>query len=222
MKTAAILSKGASSIAVKASIVVLAAVGGTAMVSTSVFAALTATATNTSGGSVTTGTLKLELAPSSVSGITGGFTTAITAMGPGDTVNRYIDLSNTGTLDGASPTLQLSRASATTLTDSATVGLQVAINACSIAWTNAGVCNETTTAVLATTPVATLVSGAQSLTLPSSLAGATNRLKISLSLPASTENVVNGVLPSGTIQGLSTSITWSFVVAERAATTTNG
>ena len=110
----AALSKGAGSIALKVTIVVTAAVGGAGMVSSNVFAALTATASNTSGGSITTGTLSLTLAPSAVTGITGGFTTAITAMGPGDTVNRYIDLTNAGTLDGASPTLQLSTADSNT------------------------------------------------------------------------------------------------------------
>ena len=104
---ASTLSKGAGSLIFKVTIVVVAALGGAGLVASNVFAALTATATNTSGGSVTTGTLKLQLAPSGVSGITGGFTSPIAAMGPGDTVNRYIDLSNTGTLDGASPTLQI-------------------------------------------------------------------------------------------------------------------
>jgi hypothetical protein len=57
--------------------------------------------------------------------------------------------------------------------------------------------------------------------LPSSLAGSTNRLKISIALPAGNENVLNGVLPVGTVQGLTSAITWSFTVAERAAITSN-
>lgn len=215
------LSKGAGGIALKVTIVAAAAIGGAGLVSSNVFAALTATASNTTGGSVTTGTLKLELAPSSVSGITGGFTSAISAMSPGDTVNRYIDLTNTGTLDGASPTLQLSAPTANTLTSNASTGLQIAISSCSVAWTNTGTCSETTTAVLVSTPASTLVSGATSLNIASTLAGSVNRLRISISLPASTENVLNGVLPSGTIQGLTSSLTWSFIIAERAAITTN-
>lgn len=211
------LSKGAGSIALKITIVVAAAIGGAGMVASNVFAALTATANNTSGGSVTTGTLKLELNASAVSGITGGFTSAITAMGPGDTFNRYIDLRNTGTLDGASPTLQLSTADSNTLVNNASTGLQVLIQACSIPWTNGGICNETTTAVLSSTPVLTLKTSAQNLTLPSVLTGATNYLKISTSLPAGTENVVNGVLPVGTVQGLTAALTWNFLIQERAA-----
>lgn len=211
------LTNGAGSFALKVTIVVAAALGGTGLVATNVFAALTATATNTSGGSVTTGTLRLTLSDSAGSG---GFTSAISAMGPGDTVNRYIDLTNIGTLDGASPTLQLSAPAANALTTNSSTGLQISIAACSIAWV-AGTCNETTTAVLASTPAATLVASAQSLTLPSNLAGSTNRLKISIALPAGNENVLNGVLPVGTVQGLTSAITWSFTVAERAAITSN-
>ena len=214
------LSKNASSITIKVIIVLTAAVGGAGLVASNVFAALTATATNTSGGSVTTGTLSLTLAPSSVTGITGGFTTAITAMGPGDTVNRYIDLTNGGTLDGASPTLQLAGSPSTTLTTSSTAGLQITISNCTVAWTNTGTCSGTTTTVLASTPASTLAT-AQAITLPSNLAGSVSRLKIGIALPAGTENVVNGVLPGGTVQGLTTAITWSFAIAERAATTTN-
>ena len=99
------LSKGAGSVALKITIVVAAALGGAGMVASNVFAALTATATNTSGGSVTTGTLSLTY---SALGGSGEFTSAITAMGPGDTVNRYINLNIAGNLDGETPTLQLS------------------------------------------------------------------------------------------------------------------
>jgi hypothetical protein len=219
---ASTLSKGAGSLIFKVTIVVVAALGGAGLVASNVFAALTATATNTSGGSVTTGTLKLELAPSGVSGITGGFTSPISAMGPGDTVNRYIDLSNTGTLDGASPTLQIVSSDSNTLVNSPSAGLQVTITGCSIAWSNTGVCGGTSSSVLAATPVSTIKASAQSITLPSVLVGGVNYLKVSTALPAGTENVLNGVLPVGTVQGLTATLTWTFVIQERAATTTNG
>lgn len=218
---ASLLAKGASSVALKVTIVVTAAVGGAGMVSSNVFAALTATASNTSGGSITSGTLSLTLAPSSVSGITGGFTTPITAMGPGDTVNRYIDLINAGTLDGVSPTLQLSTSDSNTLVNNGTTGLQVAVSACSVAWTNTGTCSGTTTSVLTSTPVLTLKNTAQNIILPTVLAGGVNRLKIAIALPVSNENTVNGVLPVGTVQGLTAALTWSFTITERAATTTH-
>ena len=186
------LSKSAGSVALKVTIVVAAALGGAGMVASNVFAALTATANNTGGGSVTTGTLKLELAAASG---TGGFSTAITAMGPGDTFNRYIDLSNTGSLDGASPTLQITSSDTSPLSESTTAGLQVTIQACSVAWVS-GNCSETTTSVLTSTPMKTLKTTTPTLNLPSVLVGATNRLKISIVLPAGSENGINGVLPT--------------------------
>jgi hypothetical protein len=218
---ASTVSKGVGSLVFKVTIVVVAAIGGAGLVASNVFAALTATATNTSGGSVTTGTLKLQLAPSGVSGITGGFTSPIAAMGPGDTVNRYIDLSNTGTLDGASPTLQIVSSDSNTLVSSPTAGLQVTITACSVAWSNTGTCSGTSSVALASTPVSTIKASAQNITLPSVLVGGVNYLKVSTALPAGTENVLNGVLPVGTVQGLTASLTWTFVIQERAVTTTN-
>lgn len=216
-----VISKGAGSLTLKIVIVLVAALGGAGIVSSSVFAALTATATNTSGGSITSGTLSLTLAPSAVSGITGGFTTAITAFAPGDTVNRYIELTNGGTLNGQLPTLQLAAAPSNALTTNATSGLQITVNSCSIQWTNTGTCGETSTVVMTTTSATTLISSAQSITLPSVLAGAISHLKVSINLPAGNENVLNGVPPVGTVQGLTTALTWSFTITERNAVTTN-
>jgi hypothetical protein len=216
-----VLSKSAGSIALKVTIITAAAIGGAGLVSSNVFAALTATASNTTGGSVTTGTLSLTLAPSSVPGITGGFTSAITAMAPGDTVNRYIDLTNAGTLDGATPTLLISTVDSNTIVNNPTSGLQVTVSACTVAWTNTGTCSGTSTVVLAATPVSTLKTSAQSILLPTVLAGGLNRLKVSIALPAGSENTINGVLPVGTVQGLTAALTWSFTITERSAVTTS-
>ncbi len=215
-----LLSKSAGSLTIKITIVVAAAIGGTAMVSSNVFAALTATATNLSGGSVTTGTLKFEY---SAAGGSGAFSTAITGVGPGDTVNRYIDLNVTGTLDGETPTLQLATSDSNTLVNNGTKGLQVTVKACSVAWTQsgAGTCSGTETTVLSPTSVLALKTSSASIVLPSTLAGATNRLKLAIVLPTTTENVINGVLPVDTVQGLTAALTWSFIIQERTAVITN-
>ena len=213
------LSKSAGSVVLKVAIVATAAVGGTAIVSSSVFAALTASATNTTGGSVTTGTLKLEQAPSTVSGITGGFVTAITAMAPGDTINRYVTLTNSGTLDAITPTLGLAGSPSTVLTSDGTKGLQVVVNSCSVAWTNVGACTGTTVAVM-TTKTALAMATPQALTLTNT-AGFASHLKISITLPDQNENVLNGALPAGTIQNLSTTLTWTFAQSQRTGVTTN-
>jgi hypothetical protein len=214
------LGKAATATLVKVAIAGVAVMGGTALVSSSVFASLTASATNTSGGSVSTGTLSLTQAASGVAGITGGFTTPISAMGPGDTVNRYINLTNGGTLDAINPTLAIAATPSTALTTNAATGIQVTIKNCTVDWTAVGGCTGTITTALATTPASSLGTAA-ALTLPSTLAGAVSHLQISLALPAGSENVLNGVLPTGTIQGLTTAITWTFNETERTGTTTN-
>lgn len=207
------------SITAKVAIVAAAALGGTALVSSSVFTSLTASATNTSGGSVNTGTLKLTQAASAVAGITGGFVTDITNIAPGDTVNRYVTLTNGGTLDAASATLGIS-AGATTLTTDGTNGLQITVKQCSVAWSNLGVCSGTTNVSLATTSGLGLTTP-KTLSLSSYSAAALSYLQISMALPVGSEVVLNGALPSGTVQGITTAITWTFVEALRANSTIN-
>ncbi|MCX6430373.1 MAG: hypothetical protein NTX12_05340 [Actinobacteria bacterium] len=133
-----------SSKIVKIAIFATAAIGGTALASSSVFASLNAEAKNTAAHSVSTGTLKLTHAASSATGLTGGFTTPITLMAPGDTVNRYINITQGGTLDGAALTLKVADAATTTLTTDATNGLQVTVTQCSVAFTaTTGACSGT-------------------------------------------------------------------------------
>lgn len=208
--------RGTGRLTVKIAVVLAAALGGSALVSSAVFASLTATATGT--GSVTSGTLKLTQAST---GSSGGFATAIAGMAPGDTINRYVDLLNGGTLDAVTPTLRIAGSGSNALTTNGTTGLQVTINACSVAWTQGtGACSGTTTAVLASTSALTLASDT-AITLASNLAGATSALKISISLPSGSEVTTNGTLPGGTIQGLTTSLTWTFTETQRTGTTDN-
>jgi len=203
----------------KVLIVITASVGGAALISSSVFAALTASATNTLGGSVTSGTLKLTQAASGVSGITGGFETAIADLAPNDTVNRYVILSNPGTLNSSAMTLSAS-GSGLLVTD-ATKGLQVLVKQCSTPYPNTGICGTETT-ILASSSVASLSTPA-TLTLQSGAlnSGATTYLKIAISLPDSSEVTTNGVLPGSTIQGLTSTITWTFTQTQSAGTTSN-
>jgi hypothetical protein len=203
-------------------IILTATIGGVSLVSSSAFASLTATASNPGGsGSVATGTLKLIQAASSVTGITGGFATAISGVAPGDTVNRYVDLTNSGTLDGSTMTLRLTPDVVNALTSDATNGLQVTIVQCSVAYTNDGTCTGgSQTSVVASTATA-LAAGDVSVSLTSYLSGAISHLKISLALPAGSEVVTNGTLPVGTVQGLAAALTWSFTEALRTNTITN-
>lgn len=74
-------------------ILVFAAVGGLALVMTTVYATLSAQAFNTTPTSATAGTLSLIQADNG-----SGFTTPVDKMAPGDVVYRYIKYTNNGNL----------------------------------------------------------------------------------------------------------------------------
>jgi hypothetical protein len=205
----------------KVAIVAFAGIAGLTLVSSSVFAGLTANAFNASAHSVSTGTLKLTQAPSGVAGLTGGFSTAITLMAPGDTVNRFVDFTQAGTLDGATPSLKVADGATTALTTDGTNGLQVTVKSCTVAYTTVtGLCSGTETTALAVTPANTLLT-AQSISNLSVTAASVSHLKFILSLPAGSEVVNNGTLPGGTVQGLTSTLTWTVSEALRTNTNTN-
>jgi len=203
-------------------ILAIAAMGGVALASQSVLASLNATAFNTTAQSISTATLKLTQAPSGQTGLTAGFNTAVTNVAPGDTINRYVDITNGGTMAGQSMTLQLADAANTVLTSDPTNGLQVVISECSTTFTaTTGACGGTTTTALSSTSANALVAAAKSLTVSSTAAGAVVHLKFAISLPAGSETTANGVLPLGTVQGLTSTLTWTFSETQRLATNTN-
>jgi hypothetical protein len=189
-----------------------------AMTGAGVYAGLNATATGTA--SVSSGTLALTLAAGSGSA---GFPQTVTNMAPGDVVNTYVDLANGASLAGQGLTLAVSGTGSTLLTSSTTKGLAVSITQCSVAWTvTTGVCSGTTTGLgTASDPVATLAGTPNTLVAGSVPTSSTYHLQVSLALPDQTETTVNGVVPVGTIQGLSTTLTYTFTENQRTATTTN-
>ncbi|MEE9094682.1 TasA family protein [Pseudarthrobacter phenanthrenivorans] len=196
------------------------AAAGLAITGAGVFAALNATATNTTAQAATSGVLSLQMSPNGA-----GFTQAVSNLAPGDTVNRYVTLTQGADLDGKALTLAVTDATPTLLTTSATKGLKVTVTQCSVAWTvSSGTCGSggtstvlgTAGTALSAIPTATpeqLVAGAVA-------AGSTLNLQISLALPDQTETTVNGSAPTGTIQGLASALTWTFSETQRTATTT--
>ena len=213
-------SRAIGSMPAKVTIVLIAAIGGVALVSSSVFAVLTATASNATQQQIQTGTLSLTMAPASTTGITAGFTTNVANMAPGDSVIRFVDITQGSSLAGILPTLKITPTAPTTLTTDPANGLQVAVNVCSVAWSSTGTCSGTTNSVLGATSVnalgnATALSGANFVTT----IGAVNHLQVILSLPAGSEVTVNGVPTSSTVQGITTNLTWAF--AESLRTNTN-
>lgn len=185
-----------------------------------VWASLNATASGTAQ-SIASGTLKLTMAANGA-----GFNQAISNVAPGDTVNRYVDLTNSGTLDAQNLTFQVAATGSQALiTDgvspATTKALRVSITSCTVAWApTTGVCSGTTSAVVAATPVSGLAA-ATSLIAGSIPAGTVAHLQVSTQLPDQTETTVNGTLPTTTIQGLSAQLAYTFTEVQRTATTTN-
>jgi hypothetical protein len=187
-----------------------------------IYGALTATVSNSDDPlEVSAGTLILELENNGK-----GFTEDVTNLAPGDTVNRYVVLTNSGSLDGDTLTVKVTPTGDASLIDdgtgsAATKAVTLAISSCSVAWVpGTGACGGTTTVLRSAIPLGdfeadiSLGSGTFEPT-------ATKNLQISLSLPDQDETTVNGVLPTDTVQGKSVSVTYTFGIVQRTATTTN-
>lgn len=190
--------------------------GVLALTGAGVLAGLNAVATGTQA--VSSGTLSLVVSTD----VGAGFGQTFSNMAPGDTRNSFVKLTNGSTMAAQALTLGVTGSGATLLSTSATKGLAVSVTGCSVAWTLAGgTCGGTSTGLLTTTPVATLSSTPGSLVPGAVAVDAVYYLKVSVSLPDQIETTTNGVVPAGTIQGLSTTLTFSFNELQRDAAITN-
>lgn len=162
--------------------------------------------------SVSTGTVVIELgAPGTAAN---RLTVNATAVAPGDTIQRAVDLSNTGSLALGSLSLSTAATTSSILDTDTTDGLQMAIDRCSVAWTETGTapaynysCSGTTASVLATRPVigANLALSNISATAP----GTTDHLRVTVSLPSTAGN---------TFQAKTSTIAYTFTATQRAGT----
>jgi predicted ribosomally synthesized peptide with SipW-like signal peptide len=162
--------------------------------------------------SVTTGTVTIAL------GATGASTNRLnvnaSGVAPGDTIQRSFDLIDQGSLNLASITLTTTATASSLLDTDATNGLQMVIDRCSVAWTEAGVapaytytCSGATSSVLASRAV--IGANLALSNLGALTAGATDHLRMTLTLPASADN---------TFQNLTSTLQFSFTGTQRAAT----
>ena len=184
----------------------------------SVLSSLNATAFNTVPQNVNSGNLSLNLANNGV-----GFSTSIANLAPGDVVNRYVTLTNNGSLDAVGLSLKVTETgTATLISDTGTVkALVVTVKSCPVAWNAAaGTCGGTQTTEVNPTMLGTL-STAQNLLNGTMNSAAVKYLQISMQLPDQVETTVNGVPPTPTIQGGAVYITYTINYAQRLATTTN-
>ncbi len=190
------------------------------LASAGVYAGLSATATGAE--SVTSGSLNLTLTPD----VGVGFSNFTGKMAPGDTDNVYVNLNNTGSLaSAAGMTLGVAGNPVNALTSGSVPGegLTVSATQCSVAWTLAtGVCSGTTTTILTSTQVSSLATPIALSNIPALVAatGQVAHVQVSLGL-AATETSVNGVAPAATVQGLSTTLTYTFTEQQRTGVATN-
>jgi hypothetical protein len=188
-----------------------------------VYAGLSGVATGSE--SVSSGTLNLTLSAD----VGAGFSNFVPRMSPGDTDNVFVDLKNTGTLaSAAGMTLWVAGSPVNALTNGSVAGegLNVTVTQCSVAWTlTTGACTGTTTPILATRLISTMNAAGTAVALtnvPALVAstGQVAHVQIGLGLVA-IEVSINGTAPSATVQGLSTSLTYTFTEQQRLGTPTN-
>jgi len=172
----------------------------------------TFTATTSASQSVSSGTVVIALGNTGAS--TNRLTVNASGLVPGDTIQRSFDLSNTGSQDLASIALTTSASPSSLLDTDGTNGLQMVIDRCSAAWTESGSspaftysCSGSTTTIVTSRAVIQSSLGMAGLSALTS--GGTDHLRLTLTFPSSA---------GATFQGLSSTLTYSFLGTQRAGT----
>lgn len=208
-------------------------VAGAGVVMGGAFATFTNTST-TGSQVITSGTVALATGP------TNDAATGASNIAAGDTIAREVDLNSTGaTIADKQITLQVlskTSPSPSLMETDATNGLQLKVDACSVAWTrNAGppltyTCGAVQTAVLASTSVSSLETTPVALPGLNSLsAGGQDYLVLTVSLPSGAPGDIgqHSTLCNGTaggnastenLEGCSSTLQYSFVAIQRNGT----
>jgi predicted ribosomally synthesized peptide with SipW-like signal peptide len=167
--------------------------------------------TDTASVSQATSSGTITLNPINASGANNRLSIGATNIAAGDTIQRAVDLKNTGDLALASITLTTTASPSSLLDTDATNGLQMVIDRCSVAWTESGgppytyTCGGTTSTVLTS---AAVIGTDRALSNLSLTAGTDNFLRVTLTLPSSAPN---------TLQGQGSTIAYAFTATQRAA-----
>ncbi|HYX76839.1 MAG TPA: TasA family protein [Gaiellaceae bacterium] len=170
----------------------------------------TFTSSTSTSHTVASGTVTIALGATGAS--TNRLNIGASAIAPGDTIQRSVDLIDQGTLDLASVTLTTQATTSSFLDTDATNGLQMVIDKCSQAWTESGppytyTCGGSTSTVLTSRPV--IQSGVTLSNLSSLTAGNTDHLRVTLTFPSGAGN---------TLQNQSSTIQYTFTGTQRTAT----
>jgi hypothetical protein len=183
-----------------------------------VSAMLSAQTQNPRVEAVTAGTLSLSLSDNGA-----GFSQDVSNLAPGDVVNRYVNLTNNGSLDGQNLSLAVTGVGSQALiTDGlSTKALTLSITSCSVSWdAMTGVCAGTSSSLLTGATLSTLANG-KALENSAFKSGQVRHLQFALTLPDQSETTTNGVTPAESIQGQKVSLSYTLGVTQRAATTNN-
>jgi predicted ribosomally synthesized peptide with SipW-like signal peptide len=169
------------------------------------------TSSTSASQSVSSGTVTIALGATGAS--TNRLTVGASNIAAGDTIQRSVDLINQGSLDLASVGLSTTATTSSLLNTDTSNGLQMAIDRCSAPWTEGGTapaytytCSGTTSTVLASSPI--IGSNLALSNLSALTAGATDHLRVTLTLPSAAGN---------TLQNQSSVIQYTFTGAQRAA-----
>ena len=159
---------------------------------------------------VATGTVEIKLGDAGTA--QNRLTIGATNIAPGDTIQRAVRLSNTGTIDLASIALTTTASVSSVLNTDATNGLQMKIDRCSVAWTETGAtapftyaCSGATTSVVGTRAV---IGADMALAGSPLTAGTHDNLLVTLTLPAAADN---------TFQAKTSTLVYNFVGTQRTA-----
>jgi spore coat-associated protein N len=172
----------------------------------------TFTSSTSASQNVSSGTVTIALGATGAS--TNRLTVGASNIAPGDTIQRSVDLINSGSIDLSGITLTTSATASSLLDTDATDGLQMVIDRCSNAWTEGGVapaytytCSGATSTVLASRAVV-----GSNLTLSNLTAltnGVTDHLRVTLTFPSAAPN---------SFQNQSSTIQYTFTGTQRAGT----
>ncbi|WP_415857039.1 TasA family protein [Sinomonas sp. G460-2] len=170
------------------------------------------TSTTSANTSVSSGTVTIGLGTSGTA--TNRLSVAATGIVPGDTIQRAVTLTNSGSQNLSEVELTTVATTSSKLDTDATNGLQLVIDSCSVPWTEAGTapaytytCSGTSTSVLASQAV--IGSNVDLASLASVTAGRADNLRVTLTLPTTADN---------TFQGISSTVSFSFTGTQRSGT----
>ena len=172
----------------------------------------TFTSSTSASQSVSSGTVTIALGATGAS--TNRLTVGASNIAPGDTIQRSVDLIDSGSIDLASITLTTNATTSSLLDTDATNGLQMVIDRCSNAWTEGGTapaytytCSGATSTVLASRAIIGTNLALSNLSALTN--GVTDHLRVTLSFPSAAPN---------SFQNQSSTVQYTFTGTQRAGT----